>query len=555
MSMVDNPSKTGSFQFTSVIYAASGLGYESNPLWSEYELFDSPTEDFVSRRIDLSSIAEIGQPFPWPFRENSVPINGIARIPIGQGPFPLVIIAHGNHQPAENSTPGYIYLCELLSSYGIIASTIDVNFLNGNNRGENDGRAIIHLEHIKQFEIWNNQTDHPLEGKVDMSRIMIVGHSRGGEAVGHASYFNELSEIQFEEDTALVKLDGSEGLGPYNFKIKGIAAIAPTDRQYEPLTGPTTIQTNYFVMHGSRDADVFSFDGYKTYDRAHPIDLNNPINEAKGFKSLLWIYQANHNFFNSVWQQESQDTLSRKSQEDVAKVYLSAMAQVILLNRSEYLELFKDYRLSVEKAWLSNSIRLISQFQAPKRLFIQHFEEEGNEVSISNPFQGDIQISNIAIRKLSLNQIDRVTQNIVLGQETQGLRIDWDQTSGFYSINLIIPSSIDISDFQYLAFRIAQSAETNNQDKPEQDFLLNISDTTSTTSLRASSINKILFPDTFLFPQTTVAIRRTIMQTFRIPLILLEQNGINVNEITGIQFSFEVISSGIVYVDEIQFTS
>jgi hypothetical protein len=46
-------------------------------------------------------------------------------------PFPLAIFVHGNHDPLENSTPGYLYLTELLASYGIIAATIDANFLDG----------------------------------------------------------------------------------------------------------------------------------------------------------------------------------------------------------------------------------------------------------------------------------------------------------------------------------------------------------------------------------------------------------------------------------------
>jgi hypothetical protein len=96
-----------------------------------------------------------------------------------------------------------------LASHGIVAATIDVNFLNGFNFGENDGRAIVHLEHLKQFRTWNNTATHPLHGKVDLNRILIVGHSRGGEAVGHASFFNRLGSI------GGVLLDGSAGLGPY----------------------------------------------------------------------------------------------------------------------------------------------------------------------------------------------------------------------------------------------------------------------------------------------------------------------------------------------------
>ncbi|NEZ54174.1 hypothetical protein [Adonisia turfae] len=554
--MLENPSKSGSFQFKSVVYAAPGLNYGNNPSWRDYQIFDNPTQDFLTRRIDLSGIAEIGQPFSWPFQEISVPINGIMRMPLGQGPFPLAIIAHGNHKPEENSTPGYIYLCELLASYGIIAATIDVNFLNGGNRGENDGRAIIHLEHIRQFQMWNNQIGHPLENKVDMSNIMIIGHSRGGEAVGHASYFNKLLEIQFDEDTVPIRLDGSEGIGPYNFEIKGVVAIAPTDSQYEPLSGATKVQENYLVLHGSRDADVFSFDGYKTYDRAHPIDLDNPTNDAKGFKSLLWIYKANHNFFNSVWEQESEDTLAREEQENIAKIYISAMAQLVLLKKVEYLALLEDYRIAVEQGWFSDLIKMTSQFQSQKRLFIQHFEEKLDEISISKPFQGNIQNSQINAVKLSLDKTDIVTSDIFLGQETQGLRIDWSQRSGTYTAN-ILPSSLDsldISNYQFLAFRVAQSSEENNPKDIEQDFLISVSDTANTTSFLASSINRILYPDIFVYPGSDIAIKRTIMQTLRVPFRTLEKDGIKVNEITRIQLSFVSTPSGTLYFDEFQFT-
>src|SRR5260370_31669111 len=136
----------------------------------------------------------------------------------------MVVFAHVDHKPLENSTPGYLYLCRLLASHGVVAATIDVNFLNGANFGENDGRAIVHLEHLKQFRTWNNTATHPLRGKVDLNRILIVGHSRGGEAVGHASFFNRLPSI------GAVLLDGSPGPGPHPLGLSARAPIPPTPR-------------------------------------------------------------------------------------------------------------------------------------------------------------------------------------------------------------------------------------------------------------------------------------------------------------------------------------
>lgn len=554
--MLENPAQSGPFQFTSAVYSPSGLNYGNNPIWSEYRLFENPTANFESRRIDLLGIAETGRDqngikYPWPFGEIEIPINGIIRIPIGNGPFPLALFAHGNHAAPENSTPGYLYLCELLASYGIIAATIDVNFLNGGNRGENDGRAIVHLEHIKQFQLWNRQVGHPLNSKVDMSKIMIIGHSRGGEGVAHASYFNTLTEIQFDEDTRPFKLDGSEGLGPYNFNLEGVIAIAPTDGQYTPLSGATKVQNNYFLLHGSRDADVWPFDGYKTYDRSHGVDLQNPTQTAQGFKSLLWIYRANHNFFNSIWQQESRDTLTRQEQEEIAKVYIGAMAQVVLLGKTEYLELFKNYKLAIESNWLPESIELVSQFQSPERLFIQHFEEIGTDIVVSQPLQGNIESSQTILEKLSLERIDEVQlngQTTFLGQETQGLKIEWDEDNSFYAVN-IDSSIVDMTRFDFLSFRIAQSPTPQNQVNAEQDFTLSLSDKSSTISFPISDINTILYPDVF-----ADVLRRTIMQTFRISLNELQSQGLNINDLSRIELSFNRTSSGRLYLDDLQFT-
>ena len=132
------------------------------------------------------------------------------------------------------------------------------------------------------------------------------------------------------------------------------------------------VQDNYFILHGSRDGDVWNFQGYQTYDRAHPINLANPTQEAKGFKSLLWIYGANHNHFNSVWATRGRPLpYPAPHQENVAKVYLSAIAQGTLLRRSQYLNLLKDFQFSQQQGSIptpsgwSASTRITSACSSP----------------------------------------------------------------------------------------------------------------------------------------------------------------------------------------------
>ena len=110
--------------------------------------------------------------------------TGASGIPTAPGPFPLVLIVHGNHNMKEFSDPGYGYLGELLASRGFILASVDENFLNGFMRGENDARGWMLLKHLKAWKTFNDRPDGPLTGKVDMGNIALMGHSRGGEAVG-----------------------------------------------------------------------------------------------------------------------------------------------------------------------------------------------------------------------------------------------------------------------------------------------------------------------------------------------------------------------------------
>ncbi len=66
----------------------------------------------------------------WGFDIDKLPLNARVWYPDGAGPFPLVLIVHGNHNMVEYSDPGYAYLGELLASRGFIMASVDENFLN-----------------------------------------------------------------------------------------------------------------------------------------------------------------------------------------------------------------------------------------------------------------------------------------------------------------------------------------------------------------------------------------------------------------------------------------
>jgi hypothetical protein len=559
MAIID-PSVSGPSLFDRIVYANPGMDYSNSPLVQQYQAFESPMAQFESRAINISLFADsLGAyqdsaddpptPMPWTFNRSSVPLNGLARVPHGPGPFPLIVFAHGNHDPRENSTPGYLYLCDLLASHGFIAVTIDVNFLNGIIGGENDARAIVHLEHIKQFAIWNGMAGHPLQNRVDLSKVMIVGHSRGGEAVGHASYFRGLDSIQPDPSSPTIPLDGTQGLGPYQFDIKAVVAIAPTDGQYMPVNGPTRVPTNYLVMHGSRDGDVSTFEGYKTYDRSHRVDLGNPLANTDGIKALLWIHGANHNSFNTIWASEDwfglpEATIDRERQQLVAKCYITAMSLSELKGDVAYLKLLQNHEFGIQNEWVPD-ILYSSQFQGRERIYIHHAQEPSVSPLISSPLTGNIQVNNGTAQVIDLD----LGETGHLFQESRGVRLSWVSMGARYRMNVSF-GAINPGNFNFFSMRIGQSFEDANRSFENVDLSITFGDVLGNSALIPI---RLVHPDpVLLHPQ--VPQPKTVMQSVRVPLGQLMTAGLDVSQLSMIQLDLG-IETGTIYFNDVQLTN
>ncbi len=309
----------------------------------------------------------------WGFDRSELPLNGRVWYPEGEGPFPLVLIVHGNHSMREFSDPGYAYLGEFLASKGYIMVSVDQNFINGDwtkNYGkENDARGWLLLEHLKIWEDWNQQTNKPFFQKVDMDNISLMGHSRGGEAVCVAAAFNDLD---YYPDDARVEFD-------YHFNIRSIVSIAQVDGQYLPTFQPTPLKDiNFLLLHGSHDADVSSFSGDKQYKR---IAFTN---DEYYFKTSLYIYRANHGQFNTIWGDTDSgppygnllnraELISGEDQRTIGRVYIGAFLDLTLKGQKEYLPVFKDYRYA--KNWLPDTY-YINRFADSQTNYLCDFEED-----------------------------------------------------------------------------------------------------------------------------------------------------------------------------------
>jgi dienelactone hydrolase len=373
---INNPALPGPYKIDSLSYG-----------WGK----DKPRKEFGSR-VKLKTRAVDGSNFLdgweklsgkmrslyWKMGPDSLALNGRVWFPEGDGPFPLVLMVHGNPLDRDFSDPGYGYLGRHFASHGMIAVSVDENFLNGawsdfgsGLETENDCRGWLLLKHLEQWREWNRCDTLRFYKKVDMDRVVLIGHSRGGEAVSVASCFNGLP---FYPDNAKEVFD-------FNFGIRGIAAIAPVDGQYSPAGIPTPMaDINYFTIHGSMDGDMRSYDGLRQMRR---VQFND---SAYHFASGLYLHGANHGQFNRSWGifdngYPNSLLLNRKAiitveqQEKVALVYLTAFVLESCNPGSGYLPLFKDYRSG--RHWLPDLVHL-NQFHESTAYIVCEYEEDLN---------------------------------------------------------------------------------------------------------------------------------------------------------------------------------
>lgn len=308
----------------------------------------------------------------WGFGPEAFPLNGRVWAPEGEGPFPLVLIVHGNHAMTAFSDDGYAYLGELLASRGFITVSVDENFLNTTWSGDFEGkempaRAWLLLKHLEQWRTWHADETHPFSGRVDLERIALIGHSRGGEAVALAAAFNRLPAFP---DDATVPFD-------FGFAIESLIALAPTDHRYPRRVDLTDV--NYLALQGSYDSDEASFVGIRQYQRVAYVDTT-----AYRFKAGVYIHRANHAQFNTAWGRTDagpprswllnlEPLLDPADQRQIAQVYTAAFLETTLHQRYEYLPLFQDPRTGAP--WLPQTV-LLARFRDSSFRPVADFEED-----------------------------------------------------------------------------------------------------------------------------------------------------------------------------------
>ena len=457
-----------------------------------------------------------------------IPVRATVRYPaqaagvdaaMAAGAFPLIVVMHGNSS-VPTSYLGYDYLLDHLASHGFIAASIHVPpgvFI------ETRARAILH--HLGVMAQKNAQPGL-FQGHVDLARIGIAGHSRGGEAVVRAARINT-----------------AESLG---WHLKCAVSIAPTDYFHYGDPGVPIL-----VIYGANDGDVSgewpNRTGFVIYD------------EAGRPRSHVFVYGATHDRFNSQWAavegtvelkldiapSDIPKLISETDHQNVARGYVAAFMQLHVQGKAEQV----DYFTGELRPILAGGLQIHTSHQEPGAMQLDNFEQ-------SNPAQNTLG-GNVAASlasspdEASLHTLDAHSPHV-----TSGGRLSWATAAATYRSTLPAANK-DVTGYEVLAFRVTQKyGSLLNAAGMAQNFRVRLSDSNGKSrAVRVSTFTDIPFPY-----ERGYAIRiKSALKSVRIPLSAyaianLGVEDVDLRNLASVSFEFSATASGEIEVDDIEFS-
>ena len=572
------------------LLAPSTAGADHGPLLAE-EVHGLP--------YDLGTFVDSGAACRDP-EDCLKPVKGVVYIPPGlASPAPIVFIQHGN-SAVEESERGFAYLAEPLAAKG----TIVVSMFASQQVYSTPARSQLVLETIERFAAVDDGSlglELGLAGRIDLDRIGLLGHSRGGEAVADAAREAREAPGGARWGIRAVFLIAPTGSGKGTMEehlasepsrptgapllvAKSYAHLArvtfaddevdPTELAFAmqlPLTAALDFHTPRTeglgalgVLLPSCDGEVHMLDGAAIFDNSRYLAADTAA------KYQFLSMGANHRYYNELWADDDaalgwggtrQDPYCAPatSPEGLGSGRLSAedqRAQAVAI-----VSAFFDHALLGEpSAQLRGEMPLV----IPGRVHVSHHPSPSARLMIddlatrdslhSNDLGGSVRFEGLSVVRACYPE---TCPGPTVGNAHR-LVLGWGGERGMVEVllesdagptpvyALVVPKEHrDLSDFAALSFRAAVVPDDDrNPEGAAQDLHVVVVDKYGARArVRVSSVSDALFAP----PGETAA--RVTLNTVRVPLAGF--GGVDLRKIEEVRFEFDVTATGVVQVADV----
>ena len=536
----------------------------------------------IKAQYNLGDLAYSPPSFPV-----AVEVRGSVHYPadLGNGPYPVLMYLHGRHETcfttaspgstalawpcaagdeSITSYEGYDYSAAFMASHGYIVISISANAINATDNSVGDygmaARGELMQHHLDLWNGWNTVASAPFDtlflGKLDLTRVGTMGHSRGGEGAVRNALLNA-------------------SLGsPYG--IKAVLTLAPVDFGRYILNDIPILNISPYC-----DGDVSDLQGVHFYDDSR---YNLTTDEAP--KHNLLVLGANHNFFNTVWTPglypaggvddwdayygsgisfcgtaaSDSKRLSPADQQDVYNTYASAFFRTYVGGDTAFIPILEVDDIIPPASAMADSTTLFMSFQAPisKRLDFNRTLIETNEVT--NTISGAVTSNSLVKLDICADDPGEIDCGVAgfgdkephsgsgstLGMPQLGFA--WDNFTDWL-VQEIPAVNEDVSMYKDFQFRFGVDfSETGSGIDP--NFTVQLIDVTGATSSKLLSD----YTNANYYPPGThlLELPKVIFNTVKIPL--LDFAGVDLTQIQYVKFLFDQADPGSVLATDFTFS-
>jgi hypothetical protein len=479
------------------------------------------------------------------------------------GPYPLILFLHGNHSSCYSGSSaaftwpcpggwtmlpnyiGYDYIAKKLAAAGYIVVSVSgngVNVLGQSQIGDTGMRQRGELleKHLDLWNTWNTTGAAPFGtkfvGKVDFSRIGVMGHSRGGEGAIWQVIVDRMRTT------------------PYN--LDAVLPLAPVD-----FTRRTVNNIPMEVMLPYCDGDVSNLQGVHFFDDARYLVPGDPTP-----KGTIVVMGANHNFFNTVWTPSFgypgsfNDGLSgcpgrigEADQRNVGRVYITDYFRRYVGGTMKFDKFFTGAKIPSSIAPVNVKVTYLAPDVGSKRRDLDRFNVSSSLTT--NDLGGSVITSGLTVADwcAETGADPCVTgtyqsKDIHLTGLPQGI-LGWAASTGFLRLN--VPSgSGDVSGYDVLQFRTeVNPAYAANNGVARQNLSVVLMDGSGgSASVAASSVPN---DDALIYPEG-IPSGHVIMNQIRFPLSMFA--GVDLTDVTQVRLVFDQANKGTIDVSDMAFT-